>query len=456
MRDIAVCQESSGLVGASFDLAKDGLRSGEVGQKGGSGTEARDAASAGLPTVFALLELLVHDFMESVPQASIPRLTTSIGALARFQGLGVNSSLTAVGFLWNVADALARYHCVEEGVGDVNRVEEGVGDVNREQLDLLSRAPANLGRGDFLQFLGASAAAAIFTVASLRSRASEQELQGVSEAPVFRSFRGASEQELQGVSEAPVFRSFRGARPGRNISVKNGCGNPKLLESQEENRMERLMATAVWRMDLNWRDLHAPCNRCDQWRRVVHLSALSKRSRGELFIILTTDGIPFPFFGYEDCMRDMSLLQEACRLLEPEPPRGVMPVEVRVLCAVMNCHGRLQHSGLWQVGEGGRGRAFVYMFRDALLQDAFFWFRRGTPTAAPPVVALAGKSIRRAAFGDKVLSGAVMRPTAEAAKVATSGGDGNGSGSGSGKSRGIGAAGTASAGTLTIFLDEMD
>ena len=105
---------------------------------------------------------------------------------------------------------------------------------------------------------------------------------------------------------------------------------------------------------------------------------------------------------------------------------------------------------------GGRGRAFVYMFRDALLQDAFFWFRRGTPTAAPPVVALAGKSIRRAAFGDKVLSGAVMRPTAEAAKVATSGGDGNGSGSGSGKSRGIGAAGTASAGTLTIFLDEMD
>lgn len=100
-------------VGASFDLAKDGLRSGEVGQKGGSGTEARDAASAGLPTVFALLELLVHDFMESVPQASIPRLTTSIGALARFQGLGVNSSLTAVGFLWNVADALARYHCAE-------------------------------------------------------------------------------------------------------------------------------------------------------------------------------------------------------------------------------------------------------------------------------------------------------------------------------------------------------
>ena len=33
--------------------------------------------------------------------------------------------------------------------------------------------------------------------------------------------------------------------PGRNISVKNGCGNPRPLESQEEDRMERFMATAV-------------------------------------------------------------------------------------------------------------------------------------------------------------------------------------------------------------------
>ena len=69
-------------------------------------------------------------------------------------------------------------------------------------------------------------------------------------------------------------------------------------------------------MDLNWRDLHAQRNRCDQWRRVsegmqearhkhfstcvqysnsvvnqVHLGALSKRSRGELLIILTTVAI---------------------------------------------------------------------------------------------------------------------------------------------------------------------
>ena len=73
------------------------------------------------------------------------------------------------------------------------------------------------------------------------------------------------------------------------------------------------------RMDLNWRDLHAQCNRCDQWRRVsegmqearhkhdstclqysnsvVNQGApgrpfqASKRSRGELLIILTTVAI---------------------------------------------------------------------------------------------------------------------------------------------------------------------
>jgi len=64
-----------------------------------------------LPILFQLLELLVNDFMEYVPPASIPHLAACLGAFARFNGLGVNSSLTAVGFLWNVADALARYHC---------------------------------------------------------------------------------------------------------------------------------------------------------------------------------------------------------------------------------------------------------------------------------------------------------------------------------------------------------
>ncbi|CAE8722506.1 unnamed protein product, partial [Polarella glacialis] len=79
--------------------------------------ENREVSSAA-PTVFQLLELLVHDFMEYVPPESVPLLTASIGAFARFTGLGVNSSLTAVGFLWNVADALARYHCTVPPASD--------------------------------------------------------------------------------------------------------------------------------------------------------------------------------------------------------------------------------------------------------------------------------------------------------------------------------------------------
>ena len=46
-----------------------------------------------------------------------------------------------------------------------------------------------------------------------------------------------------------------------------------------------------------------------------------------------------------------------------------------------------------------------------------FLVSKGHPTAAPPVVVLVGKNTKRAALGDKVLSSAVMRPTAEAAKV---------------------------------------
>ena len=59
----------------------------------------------------------------------------------------------------------------------------------------------------------------------------------------------------------------------------------------------------------------------------------------------------------------------------------------------------------------------MFMFQDASRLDVYFWFQRGTPTAAPPVVAQEEKSTKRAALGDKVLSSAVMRPTAEAAKV---------------------------------------
>lgn len=74
-------------------------------------------SSAALQTIFQLLELLVHDFMEYVPLESVETLTASIGAFARYTGLGMSNSLTAVGFLWNVADALARYHCAEASPG---------------------------------------------------------------------------------------------------------------------------------------------------------------------------------------------------------------------------------------------------------------------------------------------------------------------------------------------------
>eukprot|EP00928_Gymnodinium_smaydae_P036349 TRINITY_DN25427_c0_g1_i1.p1 TRINITY_DN25427_c0_g1~~TRINITY_DN25427_c0_g1_i1.p1 ORF type:complete len:1907 (-),score=273.59 TRINITY_DN25427_c0_g1_i1:257-5833(-) len=80
---------------------KDGTTGRELGKEGN--------ASSVVQTIFQLLELLVHDFMEYVPISSVPSLIASIGAFGRFNGLGVNSSLTAVGFLWNVADALARY-----------------------------------------------------------------------------------------------------------------------------------------------------------------------------------------------------------------------------------------------------------------------------------------------------------------------------------------------------------
>ena len=45
----------------------------------------------------SLKRLLVHDFMENVPLTSLPQLTGALGALARYHGLGVNSSLTAIG-----------------------------------------------------------------------------------------------------------------------------------------------------------------------------------------------------------------------------------------------------------------------------------------------------------------------------------------------------------------------
>lgn len=90
--------------------------------------DSRDLSSV-LPVVHQLVQLLVHDFMELVPMAAVQQLTASIGAFARFTGLGVNSSLTAIGFLWNVADALARHTKVTDNSSDtisIARVGAGV------------------------------------------------------------------------------------------------------------------------------------------------------------------------------------------------------------------------------------------------------------------------------------------------------------------------------------------
>lgn len=98
--------------------------------------------SAALPTVFQLLELLVHDFMEYVPPSSVPKLTACVGAFARFMRLGVNSSLTAVGFLWNVADALARYHCSPSAVGQTDSVRNSKEDSLTSVSGASSTAPS--------------------------------------------------------------------------------------------------------------------------------------------------------------------------------------------------------------------------------------------------------------------------------------------------------------------------
>ncbi|CAE7467832.1 unnamed protein product [Symbiodinium pilosum] len=179
-----------------------------------------------------------------------------------------------------------------------------------EQPSPGSSDTSSLGRGDFLQFLGVSTMAAIFTVGSLRSRVRAQVpgdpnlllgafscgtttlrdpkyLGGGVQAEVFSASVAGNGQAviklsrtntdyaqrslaherrvLQILNDAKVPNVERcigfgevtttaGPRqgmvltpclPGRNISVKTGAGNPKLLESQEEARMEKFMATAV-------------------------------------------------------------------------------------------------------------------------------------------------------------------------------------------------------------------
>lgn len=215
------------------------------------------------------------------------------------------------------------------------------------------RETTSLGRGDFLQFLGASAAAAIFTVASLRSRIRKQVpgepnlllntfscgttplrnpkyLGGGVQAEVFSADAGdrhavvklsrtntdyakrSLEHErkiLKILNDAKVpnverclgfgeITTTAGPRqgmvltpclPGRNISVKNGCGNPKLLESQEENRMERLMATAVRVLEagvagVDVQVLQSPSNNDMLWIDFTEAALLKKQGPGSLSV----------------------------------------------------------------------------------------------------------------------------------------------------------------------------
>mmetsp|Transcript_36486 Transcript_36486/g.84176 ORF Transcript_36486/g.84176 Transcript_36486/m.84176 type:complete len:344 (+) Transcript_36486:41-1072(+) len=174
----------------------------------------------------------------------------------------------------------------------------------------------SLGRGEFLQFVATSSAAALFTGLSLRSRVRAQQapaepdllanafscgttalrnpqfVGGGVQAEVFSANSSGSGRVVVKLSRANTdyaSRSFEHERhvlkilneakvpnvercvgfgevttragprqgmvltpfmPGRNISVKTGCGNPKLLSSQEEERMEKFMSTAVQMLEV--------------------------------------------------------------------------------------------------------------------------------------------------------------------------------------------------------------
>eukprot|EP00742_Colponemidia_sp_Colp-10_P009457 GILJ01010313.1.p1 GENE.GILJ01010313.1~~GILJ01010313.1.p1 ORF type:complete len:949 (+),score=164.44 GILJ01010313.1:87-2849(+) len=66
-----------------------------------------DAIPSLIPTAFKSVELLVNDFLPSIPPASILTLVRCVGKYAS-QNTGVNISFTAVGMLWKVADYLKK------------------------------------------------------------------------------------------------------------------------------------------------------------------------------------------------------------------------------------------------------------------------------------------------------------------------------------------------------------
>ncbi|OLP81055.1 NAD(P) transhydrogenase, mitochondrial [Symbiodinium microadriaticum] len=131
----------------------------------------------------------------------------------------------------------------------------------------------------------------------------------------FTDEAGASwpaEVHLLAMYSAPAFVKARGVLKKRKAVTR---ASPKEIPIASYEK------APLW-MDLNWRDLHAQRNRCDQWRRVsegmqeVHLGALSKRSRGELLIILTT--------GCKIASR-AGVIQKSTVLFSIEPPTADFP-----------------------------------------------------------------------------------------------------------------------------------
>eukprot|EP00397_Hematodinium_sp_SG-2012_P000704 GEMP01000705.1.p1 GENE.GEMP01000705.1~~GEMP01000705.1.p1 ORF type:complete len:1512 (+),score=273.28 GEMP01000705.1:87-4622(+) len=77
-----------------------------------------------LGVVFMLVELIVRDFIDNVGRAEIPLLTQTVAEFAGYHGLGNNVSFSAVGYLWNIADALARLPEDEQPLLDLNQSDE--------------------------------------------------------------------------------------------------------------------------------------------------------------------------------------------------------------------------------------------------------------------------------------------------------------------------------------------
>uniref|UniRef100_A0A0G4FBH3 Protein MON2 homolog n=1 Tax=Chromera velia CCMP2878 TaxID=1169474 RepID=A0A0G4FBH3_9ALVE len=72
-------------------------------QQGGRGGDKSRAA------LFRVVELLVQEFPERLPrQGCLKVLVTTAAAFGRSPSLGINTSFRAVGYLWNIADALGR------------------------------------------------------------------------------------------------------------------------------------------------------------------------------------------------------------------------------------------------------------------------------------------------------------------------------------------------------------